>query len=40
VSRSTVEVKDVLGLSKIEFQAELLRVADPRSGKFAQLAEK
>jgi hypothetical protein len=39
VSRSTVVLKDVLVLSKVPFQAELLRVTDPRSDKFAHLAE-
>jgi hypothetical protein len=39
VIRTTVAIRDVLGLSKVRFQAELLRVTDPRSGQFAKLAE-
>jgi hypothetical protein len=39
VSRSTVATKDARDFSTAWFQAELLRVTDPRSGRFAQLAE-
>ena len=39
VSRSTVATKDAWGLSKARFQAELLRVTDPRSNRFAQPAK-
>jgi hypothetical protein len=36
-SRSTLTTKGARGLSKLQFQAELLRVTDPRSNKFAEL---
>ena len=36
MSRSTVATKNACDLSKTQFQAELLRVTDPRSDKIAQ----
>ena len=39
MSRSTVATKNACDLSKTQFQAELLRVTDPRSNKIAQPAK-